>query len=155
MAIADRVKNLKQKLPKIEAARSASSGSQYIVALDIGTEFVKALVGRITGDNVEIIGVGRAHQALSDMQAGAIADIQAVVANCDKALTEAETQAGVSARSAILGIAGELVKGTTSTVRFTRQNPTKELDIDEVSHIIELVQERAETKARQQLAWEL
>ncbi len=154
MAIADRVKTLKAKLPKVEVAKGGSGG-QYIVALDIGTEFVKALIGRITGDNVQIIGVGRAHQALSDMQAGAIADIQAVVANCDKALSDAETMAGVSARSAIIGIAGELVKGTTSTVRFTRQNSTKELDIDEVSHIIELVQERAETKARQQLANEL
>jgi len=154
MPVLDRVKTLKQKLPQTVAQHTKPS-EQYIVALDIGTEFIKALVGRITGNNVEIIGVGRAHQALADMQAGAIADIQAVVANCDKALTAAEQQAGVSARSAIIGIAGELVKGTTTTVRFTRQNPSKELDVDEVSRIIELVQERAEAKAREQLAWEL
>lgn len=154
MPVLERVKTLKQKLPKTAALPSRQT-DQYIVALDIGTEFIKALVGRITGNNVEIIGVGRAHQSLADMQAGAIADIQSVVANCDKALSAAEQQAGVSARSTIIGIAGELVKGTTITVRFTRQNPSKELDVDEVSRIIELVQERAETKARQQLAWEL
>jgi cell division protein FtsA len=89
------------------------------------------------------------------MQAGAIADIAAVVANCDQALAAAERQAQVSARTAVIGIAGELVKGTTSTVRFTRKNPSRELSIDEMARIIELVQERAETKARQQLAWEL
>lgn len=154
MPVLDKVKNLKIKLPKVTAAKGKSAG-QYIVALDIGTEFIKALVGRITGNDVEIIGAGRAHQSLADMQAGAIADIQSVVANCDKALTEAEQQAGVSARSAIIGIAGELVKGTTSTIRFTRQDSAKELDIDEVSRIIEIVQEKAEAKARQQLAWEL
>ncbi len=136
------------------AKRTHVSGD-YLIGLDIGTEFVKALIGRVVGDGIEIIGVGRAHQELADMQAGAIADIQAVVANCDKALSAAEQQAGVSARTAVIGIAGELVKGTTSTVRFTRENPTKELSVDEVSRIIELVQERAETKARQQLAWEL
>ncbi len=128
---------------------------QHLVALDIGTEFVKALIGRVIGNEVEIIGVGRMHQELSDMQAGAIADIAAVVANCDKALAIAEQQAGVSARTAVIGIAGELVKGTTSTVRFTRKNPSKELSIDEMGRIIDLVQERAEAKARQQLAWEL
>jgi cell division protein FtsA len=148
--------SLKDKVPKgTGGSRRGEPGAEYMVALDVGTEFIKALVGRVTGDEVEIIGVGRAHQSLADMQAGAIADIAAVVANCDKALAAAEQQAGVSARTAMVGIAGELVKGTTSTVRFTRKNPSKELSIDEMTRIIELVQERAEAKARQELAWEL
>jgi cell division protein FtsA len=99
--------------------------------------------------------MGRTHQELSDMQAGAISDIAAVVGNCDRAIAAAEQQAGVSARSAVIGIAGELVKGTTQSVRFTRKNPSKEISIDEMARIIELVQERAETKARQELTWEL
>jgi len=148
--------NLKTKLPSIKTkGKDRMPAGDYLVALDIGTEFVKALVARIAGSGVEIIGVGKAHQGLADMQAGAIADIAAVVANCDQALANAEQEAGVSVRTAVIGIAGELVKGTTSTVRFTRQNPNKELSIDEMSRIIELVQERAELKARHQLAWEL
>ena len=138
-------------------SKTAKSDDQYIVALDIGTEFVKALVGKVskeTGD-ITVIGVGRTHQSLSDMQAGAIADIASVVSNCDKALNDAETQAGVSARTAILGIAGELVKGTTTTVRVARKIPTKPLDIAEMEKIIARVQERAEGKAKIQLAWEL
>jgi cell division protein FtsA len=147
---------MKDKLPKTKVtSKSKTPAGEHMVALDIGTEFVKALVGRVVGNEVEIIGVGRAHQELSDMQAGAIADIAAVVANCDHALAAAEQQAGVSARTAVIGIAGELVKGTTSTVRFSRKNPNRELSIDEMGKIIELVQERAETKARQELAWEL
>ncbi len=149
-------KSIKEKIPELKTASSKGNPvGDYIVALDIGTEFIKALVGRVVGNEVQIIGVGRAHQSLSDMQAGAIADIAAVVANCDKALAAAEQQAGVSVRTAVVGIAGELVKGTTNTVRFTRKNPTKELSIDEVARIIELVQERAEAKARASLAWEL
>ncbi|HET9721880.1 MAG TPA: cell division FtsA domain-containing protein [Candidatus Saccharimonadales bacterium] len=148
---------VKDKIPKAGAGTShhRNAGGEYLVALDVGTEFVKALVGQIIGDEIEIIGVGRAHQELSDMQAGAISDIAAVVANCDKALAAAEQQAGVSARTAVVGIAGELVKGTTSVVRFTRKTPSKEISIDEMARIIELVQERAEAKARQELAWEL
>ncbi len=152
----DTLKNLKGRLPDVKkvAGRGQPVG-QYLIALDIGTEFIKALIGRVVGNEVEIIGVGRTHQELSDMQAGAIADISAVVANCDRALAAAEEQAGISARSAVIGIAGELVKGTTAIVRFTRKNPSKELDIDEMARIIDLVQERAEAKARQELAWEL
>lgn len=128
---------------------------QYLVALDIGTEFVKVLVSKVAGDTIEIIGVGRAQQKLADMQAGAISDISAVVANCDQALNEAEQQAGLSVRTAIIGIAGELVKGTTTTVTVTRKNPNKALDIEEVERIIGMVQERAEARAKKELAWEM
>ncbi len=149
------------KINKLKATALAKTGKnrnvddRYLVALDIGTEFVKALVGKITDNGIEIVGVGRSHQELSDMQAGAIADIASVVNNCDEALTQAEEQAGVSTKSAVIGIAGELVKGTTTTVRCNRKNPEKELDIAEVERIIGLVQQRARERAKQQLAWEL
>jgi cell division protein FtsA len=89
------------------------------------------------------------------MQAGAISDIAGVVENCDKALTRAEEQAGVSVRTAIIGIAGELVKGTTTTVRVARKQSDKPLDIAEMEKIINLVQDRAQVKAKKDLAWEL
>ncbi len=135
--------------------QKSSDENQYLVALDIGTEFVKALIAKVVDDNIEIIGVGRKHQSLTDMQAGAIADIAGVVGNCDAALGEAEQEAGVSVRTAIIGIAGELVKGTTTTIRCTRTEPSKPLDVAELEKIIGLVQERAHEKAKQQLKWEL
>ncbi len=138
-----------------KASKGKTAEPQYLVALDIGTEFVKALIGQVTDDGIDIIGVGRAHQGLGDMQAGAISDISAVTENCDRALAQAEEQAGVTVRTAIVGIAGELVKGTTTTVRVTRKTTDKPLDMAELEHIIRVVQERAETKAKQQLAWEL
>ncbi|MBP7807586.1 ethanolamine ammonia-lyase reactivating factor EutA [Candidatus Saccharibacteria bacterium] len=143
----DKIKSLRDRTP--------APKQQYLVGVDVGTEFVKVLIGKITDQQIEIVGVGRKHQSLNDMQAGAIADIASVVANCNEALEQAEQQAGVSVRSAILGIAGELVKGTTTTVRCARKDGSKALDVPEVEQIIALVQERAEEKARQQLAWEL
>ncbi len=134
-----------------------ASAEQYIVALDIGTEYVKALIGKVSKDTnqIDVIGVGRQHQALSDMQAGAVSDIAGVVRNCDEALAKAEQQAGVSVRTAVIGIAGELVKGTTTTVRVSRKSAVKPLDIVEMEKIISLVQERAEAKAKTQMAWEI
>lgn len=153
----DKFKGLKTAaVARVKTARKQMPTEKHLVALDIGTEYVKALIGRVTDDGgIEVIGAGRAHQKLSDMQAGAIADIGGVVENCDSALNEAEQQAGVSVRSAVIGIAGELVKGTTTTVRVVRNQPDKALDMIEVERIIKLVQERAEAKAKKQLAWEL
>jgi cell division protein FtsA len=138
------------------ASKLKSKEDQYIVALDIGTEVVKALIGHVTplGD-IEVIGVGRQHQKLSDMQAGAVADIVSVVQNCDKALSQAEEQAQVSARTAVIGIAGELVKGTTTTIRVSRKDAKAQIDITEMERIIHAVQQRAEKRAKQQLAVEL
>ena len=85
------------------------------------------------------------------MQAGAIADIAGVVENCDKALNKAEQEAGVSVRQAIIGIAGELVKGTTTTVRVSRKDSAKQLDIQEMEKIVGWCKDRAEVRARQKL----
>lgn len=150
-----RLSGLSRVVKQKARGSGTADSNQYVVGLDIGTEFVKALVAKVSGDELEIIGTGKKHQEFTDMQAGAIADIGAVVANCDAALTQAEQQAGVSARTAVLGIAGELVKGTTTTVRCTRKNASKPLDVAELERIIGLVQERAEKKAKQELAWEM
>jgi cell division protein FtsA len=125
-----------------------------LVGLDIGTSFVKALVARVVGDDIEILGVGRKQQDISDMHSGAIADIAGVVRNCEDALSQAEEQAGVQGRRAVIGIAGELVKGQTSTIRYKRPKPDKSLDVDEMEYIIDKVQEKAQLKAQQQIGLE-
>jgi len=128
--------------------------SDYIVALDIGTEYVKALIAKLDDDKLNIVGVGRAHQQISDMYSGAIADISGVVRNCEAALSEAEEQAGLQAKKVVIGIAGELVKGVTNTIRYRRPQPDRPLDTAEMEFIIEKVQERAQNKAQKQIALE-
>lgn len=140
---------IRSSLPKRD-----TSSDQLLVGLDIGTEFVKALIARIEGDTLEVIGVGRARQDLSDMHSGAISDIGGVVRNCEEALAQAEEQAGVQGKKAVIGIAGELVKGLTNTIRYKRPQPDRALDINEMEFIIEKVQERAQSKAQQQIALE-
>lgn len=138
----------KQVLPK------SSAGDQHVLALDIGTEYVKALIAKVDGEELQIVGVGREHQGLSDMHSGAISDIGAVVRNCEAALNDAEQQAGFQAKKAIIGIAGELVKGLTNTIRYKRPHPDVPLDVKEMEFIIEKVQERAHMRAQKQIGWE-
>ena len=139
---------------KIRAARKEKVDNDYIVGLDIGTEFVKVLIAKVKDDSLSIVGVGRARQDISDMHSGAIADISGVVRNCEVALSEAEDQAGLQAKRAVIGIAGELVKGVTNTIRYRRPQPDRPLDTAEMEFIIEKVQERAQVKAQKQIGLE-
>lgn len=130
------------------------SDDDYLVALDIGTEFVKALIAKREGEELQVVGVGRARQDVSDMHSGAIADIAGVVRNCEEALAQAEDQAGLQAKRVVIGIAGELVKGVTDTIRYRRPQPDRPLDDSEMEFIIDKVQERAQLKAQKQIALE-
>lgn len=151
----DKIKNLKS-VQRVTGKLPVGSGSErLLVGLDIGTEYVKALIAKVDGEELEVIGVGRSHQRLSDMQSGAISDIAGVVANCEKALTKAENMAGVSARQAVIGIAGELVKGLTTTIKYRRPNPEKSLDVAEIELIIDRAQARTLERAQKQLELEM
>ncbi|OYX44057.1 hypothetical protein B7Y94_00550 [Candidatus Saccharibacteria bacterium 32-49-12] len=135
--------------------KSGSDNRELLVSIDIGTEFVKALIAEVKSDDkLEIIGVGRKRQQMGDMNSGAIADISGVVQNCEAALSEAEDQAGVQAKNVVIGMAGELVKGVTNTIRYRRPQPDKVLDVAEMEFIIEKVQERAQGHAQKQIALE-
>ena len=126
-----------------------------ILALDIGTEFVKAVLARpVKKGNLEILGVGKAKQAEGNMHAGAVADIPAVVSTCEEALVKVEKQAGERANLTVVGIAGELIKGNTTTVRYTRKNPNKPISDAEMNNIIKKVQEKSGEVARKTVALE-
>jgi cell division protein FtsA len=133
------------------------SSSEYLLSLDIGTEVVKVLVFKIdenAGLGV-VKGVGRARQGLKDMHSGAVSDIAGVIANCRQAITMAENMAGVKKiGKAVIGIAGELVKGTTTTVHYERINSEIRIDLPELKNIIQKVQWKAFDRIRSQLAWE-
>lgn len=126
-----------------------------ILGLDIGTEFVKAVLARPTkkGD-LEILGVGKARQVDGNMHAGAVADIPAVVNVCEEALVKVEEQAGERANLTVVGIAGELIKGNTTTVNYKRKNPNKPITDAEMDEIIKKVQEKSGEIAKKTVALE-
>lgn len=125
-----------------------------LLGLDIGTEYVKAVIARQSKTGLEIIGVGRAHQGPNNMYSGAIADIPAVTRVCEKALAQAEEMAGVTCKRVTVGIAGELVKGNTSNVHYRRKNGNKPLSEQEMDLIIQRVQDQFGEQARSEVALE-
>jgi cell division protein FtsA len=124
-------------------------------ALDVGTEFAKALVFEIddTGKGT-VRGVGRKRQGLSHMQSGTVADIAAVVDNCSVALQEAEEMAGFRPTQVVIGIAGELVKGFTTTHTQERKRPDTPITEQELQKLIDAVQREALREAERAITWE-
>ena len=126
-----------------------------ILGLDIGTEFVKAVLAKPTKNgDLEILGVGKARQVEGNMHAGAVADIPAVVNVCEDALVQVEEQAGERANLTVVGIAGELIKGNTTTVNYTRKNPNKPITESEMEEIIRKVQQKSGEVAKKTVAIE-
>src|SRR2546427_2697732 len=135
--------------------RDGEAALAACTALDVGTEFAKALVFEIDDDRHGTVrGVGRKRQGLSHMQSGTVADIAAVVDNCAVALQEAEEMAGFRPSQVVIGIAGELVKGFTTTHSEERRKPDAPISEGELQKLIDLVQRQALREAERSITWE-
>jgi cell division protein FtsA len=135
--------------------REEESSLSACTALDIGTEFAKALVFEIDeGGNGTVRGVGRKRQGLAHMQSGTVTDIDAVVDNCSTALQEAEEMAGFRPTQCVIGIAGELVKGFTTTHAQDRKKSDTPITDAELQKLINGVQREALREAERAITWE-
>ncbi len=125
------------------------------LALDIGTEYAKALVFEYAdGGGATVTGVGRRRQGLAHMQSGTVADIPAVVRNCRAALDEAEEMSGRRAEKVIIGIAGELVKGFTTTRTVERRRPNSSVTHSELERLLEEIESDSAAEAQRTITWE-
>jgi cell division protein FtsA len=135
--------------------REEESALAACTALDIGTEFAKALVFEIDETGCGTVrGVGRKRQGLAHMQSGTVTDIGAVVDNCSTALQEAEEMAGFRPTQVVIGIAGELVKGFTTTHSQERKRSDTPITEVELQKLINGVQREALREAERAITWE-
>lgn len=132
-----------------------------MIALDIGTEFVKAIVFEVVEDQkIEgkrkgiIKGTSRVRQKLGEMYSGSVTNVEGVIYNCKEAIHEAEFEAGLQANQLVLGIAGEHVKGIMSDVCYKREKPEMNINLAELKNIVYKIQGDSFAKARKKIAWE-
>lgn len=143
---------------KIPGFRKKISRDEYLLILDIGTEFIKALVLRKDSKSKIregiIEGIGRQRQMPGQMQAGAVTDIDGVTLTCQMAIEQAAEMAGIRPDKAIIGISGEFIKGSNASFVLKREKPEKEIDLAEIKNLIQKIQWRALDRMRQSLALE-
>jgi len=86
--------------------------SDLIVGLDLGTTKICAVVGEISPDGVDVVGIGTSPS--TGLRKGVVVNIEQTVQSIKKALEEAELMAGCDIRSVYAGIAGSHIKGFNS-----------------------------------------
>ena len=86
--------------------------SDLVIGLDIGTTKVCAVVGEVTEDGVDVVGIGTSPS--TGLRKGVVVNIEETVKSVQKALEEAELMAGCEIRSVYAGIAGSHIKGFNS-----------------------------------------
>jgi len=155
------------KLPFFKQKTKTDPKDEVYLALDMGTEFVKALVFQVDFVSQEIIvrGYGKTRQHSTAMQGAMIVNIENVVNACDRAIGEALHSADEHARKkihvptdsatdkaefhtpiptkAIVGIAGELVQGITIMADYSREDPNSKIDENEMNEVISHVKQQA------------
>jgi cell division protein FtsA len=124
----------------------ANRTSNYHLAVDIGTEFVKSAVFKVVDGEVVVLGYSRIKQKDSAMYAAFIINLQSVIESCDRGIGEAVSQAmekeGESftvPTDVIIGIAGELVHGVTIMVNVEREDSSTKINQKEIDKFVEKV----------------
>ena len=106
---------------------------ELVVGLDIGTTKICCVVGEITDDSIDIIGVGTAPS--QGLKKGVVVNIESTVSSIQRAVAIAEKAAGVDLSSVYVyvGIAGNHIKGFNSPgILAINNREIKQADIDEV-----------------------
>ncbi len=103
-----------------------------IVALDIGTSKIAALVGEVGADNqIEVIGFGT-HPSRG-LKRGVVVNIESTVQSIQRAVEEAELMAGCDIHSAYTGIAGSHIRSLNSHgIVAIRDREVNQSDVDRV-----------------------
>jgi len=102
-----------------------------IVGLDIGTTKICAVVGEVTGDKINIVGIGT-HPSIG-LRKGVVVNIESTVESIQKAIEEAELMAGCEISSVYAGIAGGHITGFNSRGIVAIKGPeVNQQDVDRV-----------------------
>lgn len=104
---------------------------EIVVGLDIGTTKIAAIVGEVTEDGIDIIGIGTA--ASRGLRKGVVVNIDATVNAIQQAIREAEHMAGCDISTVYAGIAGGHIRGLNSHgIVAVKDKEVRDLDIQRV-----------------------
>lgn len=111
---------------------SRKPDKNLIVALDIGTSKIAALVGEITHDaQLEVVGFGT-HPSRG-LKRGVVVNIESTVQSIQRATEEAELMAGCEIHKAFTGIAGSHIRSLNSHgIVAIRDREVNRSDVDRV-----------------------
>ncbi len=111
---------------------SKKAEQNIIVALDIGTSKVVAMVGEVTDTGrLDVIGIGS--YVSRGMKKGVVVNIESTIQSIQRAVEEAELMSGLRISSVYVGIAGSHVRSLNSHgIVAIKDKEVTSLDVDRV-----------------------
>jgi len=89
------------------------AGDKIMMALDIGSSWVRAVIGSITREGTVMVD-SICERPSEGVRAGAIVNIEQTLKSINSVITEAELQAGTEVQQLIIGIGGNHIEGIPS-----------------------------------------
>ena len=110
-----------------------SKRENLIVGLDIGTTKICDIVGAMTDEGLDVVGIGTSPSR--GLRKGVVINIESTVNAIRKAIQEAELMAGCEIKSVFAGIAGGHIKGINSQGVIAIKN--REVTTEDVRRVID------------------
>jgi cell division protein FtsA len=108
---------------------------RYVVGLDIGSTKTCALIAEIDEEQVKFLGLGAAES--KGLRKGLIVNLDSTVSSIRRAVEEAESVANVPVESAVIGVAGNHVRGVNSRGGITLGSRARDIERDDVRRAID------------------
>src|SRR2546427_9936853 len=111
----------------------AQKKGEIVVGLDIGTTKICCIVGEVSPDGIDVIGIGT-HPSRG-LRKGVVINIEATVSSIHKAVEEAELMAGAEISAGYAGIAGGHIRRFNSQgVVAVKDKEGKQGELERVLH---------------------
>ncbi|NMH71270.1 cell division protein FtsA [Bacillus sp. RO3] len=114
------------------------NSNEIYVSLDIGTSTVKVIIGEMTNDSLNIIGVGNVNS--EGIRKGSIVDIDETVHTIKKAVEQAERMVGLSIGQVIVGITGNHVSLQSCHGVVAVSSDNREIGDEDVLRVMDAAQ---------------
>jgi len=121
--------------------------NKNLIVLDIGSQFVKALLLEINEEEG-----GR--NLLSWAKEKSFDDFEKLLSSCQKAINKLEKKTGIKADEIFLGTGGDLLRGVSTTFCYKREDASQKIDLAELRNIVQKTQWRAYDKLRKDFSSE-
>lgn len=109
--------------------------NEILVSLDIGTSEIKVIIGEVSQDSLNIIGVGTAKSR--GMRKGAIVDIDETVQSIKNAVSQAEHMADMEIENVIVAVNANHVQLHSCHGVVAVQSEDREIGDEDVTRVIE------------------
>ena len=112
-----------------------SKKDKYIIGLDIGSTKTCALIAEIDNEQVKFLALGAAES--KGLRKGLIVNLDSAVSSIRRAVEEAESVANIPVESAVIGVAGNHVRGVNSRGGVTLGARPRDIEREDVRRAVD------------------